>query len=223
MKKLDKGLNLYSKNPAIRGIIGLVKNLNPATSILDEILLSSISDIQQKRIDQFFEELEKSNIQLSEEVVKSNDFLHKYMITVNAVAKTNRKEKIEVFAMLFKSSINNQGDFTVDLYEEYLNILDELSCREIYILAKLYKYENKYPLKTNENDLQRCTKFWDEFINEIKSDLNITEDEIDAILTRITRTGCYKEIVGTYVGYMGGQGKLTPIFNKIQELISSEH
>ncbi|EPZ54729.1 hypothetical protein H477_3870 [[Clostridium] sordellii ATCC 9714] len=39
--------------------------------------------------------------------------------------------------MLFKSSINNKGDFAVDLYEEYLDILDELSYRELYILAKL--------------------------------------------------------------------------------------
>ncbi|CEJ74240.1 Uncharacterised protein [[Clostridium] sordellii] len=220
---VDKSLDLYANNLVIRGLAETIKILNPALSIADGVLLSSINNLQQKRMKAFFDELESGNINLSEEIIKSDDFLHKYMITRNVVVKTNRKEKIKIFAMLFKSSINNKGDFAVDLYEEYLDILDELSYRELYILAKLYKYENEYPLEPNENELQRCNKFWNEFTNEIKNDLNIDEEELDAILTRINRTGCYKEIVGTYVDYNGGKGKLTPIFNRIQKLINSEY
>ncbi|GAA0106651.1 hypothetical protein UT300013_32750 [Paraclostridium sordellii] len=220
---VDKSLDLYANNPVIRGLAETIKILNPALSIADGVLLSSINNVQQKRMKVFFDELESGNINLSEEIIKSDDFLHKYMITRNVVTKTNRKEKIKIFAMLFKSSINNEGDFTVELYEEYLNILDELYYREFYILSKLYKFENKYPLEPNEDGLKRCTKFWNEFLNEINHELDIDKDEIDAILTRMTRTGCYKEFTGAYWDYTGGQGKLTPIFNKIQELISSEY
>lgn len=207
----------YSKSPVIRSLISLISIKNPLIGACDSLIVNAISNIQNSKLEDFFRELENGNIQLSEEKVKSVDFLNKYMITVKAVMETNRKEKIQSLARLFK----NEEILNTDLYEEYLNILNDLSYVEFCILIKLHKYENKYPINEGENKLQRSEKFWPEFIREVEHDLDINQNEIRGILTRISRTGCYEPINGAYLSYTGGKGYVTPVFYKIVELIDN--
>ncbi|EPZ54730.1 hypothetical protein H477_3871 [[Clostridium] sordellii ATCC 9714] len=51
---VDKSLDLYANNLVIRGLAETIKILNPALSIADGVLLSSINNLQQKRMKAFF-------------------------------------------------------------------------------------------------------------------------------------------------------------------------
>lgn len=61
---------------------------------------------------------------------------------------------------------------------------------------------------------------WDEFTKELEDTLYIPKDEIDAILTRLNRTGCYETFTGTYADYTGGKGQLTATYRRLKKLAS---
>ena len=91
----------------------------------------------------------------------------------------------------------------IDLYEENLKRLEELSIREITILAKLHQY--KY---NNEA-----------FYEDIRKDCGIEKDEVKNILSAVTRTGFCKEKVGAYLGYEGDVYYTTPLFESFLKCI----
>lgn len=210
---------IYYKNPGVRCLIQLV----PGGSIIDTALSIQIENIRQERLKTFFDELDAGDIELSEEIVQSEDFLHCYFATTNAALRSRRREKIILFAKLLKSSMKDSHFSDTDQYEELLVILDELSYTEWLILLKLKKYEREAPLIVDENPLQRATHFWPQFTNELIEELKIKEDEIDSMLTRLNRTGCYDTFVGAYFDYSGGKGKTTPIFNRLHRFIMNEY
>lgn len=223
----EKLIKKYENSNLLRPLINLIPEFSvpgsgPFFSAIELSLLNTLNKMQENKVNELFEELSNGDLELTNEIIESEDFLNKYMITVKATLNASRKEKIKLFARLFKSSLINEKDISMDEYEEYLSILNELSYREFYILSKLHRYEKLYPKYGNENDLQRCTKFWEEFIDDIKRDLKIEKEEAQAMLTRISRTGCYEPITGAYLSYAGGNGKLTPIFYRIIELIGEK-
>lgn len=218
MKDIPKLVELaekYESHPIIKGLIQLI----PGGSSVDSIISTCVNNIRADRVKAFFQELESKKIELTPDVVGSEEFIHKYLITMKAVLNTRRREKIRMFARLFYSSITDHIVENIDEYEEYLSILEDLSHRELIVLLKLYGYEEINPKQDNQNDLQWSSIFWDQFVGDLIVNIGINKEEIGAILTRLNRSGCYETIIGTYLGYTGDQGKLTPLFYKLQRLI----
>lgn len=81
------------------------------------------------------------------------------------------------------------------------------------MLLLLRRHELKCPPKAGENRLQRTQRLWADFEIAAKEDLGISSDNLQAVLTRLTRTGMYHEITGGYFDYGGGRGYLTPAFD----------
>ncbi len=191
---------------------------------LDTALDTKIQNMRESRIKAFFEELDKGSIKLTNEVIQSEDFLHAFFATTKAALNTRREEKIRMFARLLHqaASQDNLSNYASE-YEEYLNILDELSYREIRILFMLERYEKEHPVEGEENELQRASKFWGKFTQETKKTFHISDEEIASILTRLNRTGCYETIVGNYFDYRGGKGKLTAVYYKLKKMIVEQY
>ena len=152
------------------------------------------------------------------------DFIHKSLITMKAALNTRREQKIRMFARLLAQGVFNNRDkdfYDTDQYEEYLKILDSLSLREIQLLEILYKYSISVPRNQGENDLQWTNKFWENFIKEAITVLNMTTEskEVFAILGRLSRTGCFTFMNGAYISDGGDQGKLTSIYYELREVI----
>lgn len=123
----------------------------------------------------FFNELADCKIELTPELVKSEDFLHCFFATTKAAINSRRREKIKMFARLLNSSIQQSNFSNTDEYEEYLSILDELSFRELSILVTLHKYESTLTIKREpENtNLDEMVPFWREFENDIHVNLHL--------------------------------------------------
>lgn len=126
-----------------------------------------------------------------------------------------------MFARLLKSSTLTDSFLSTDEYEEYLKILDELSYRELLILFILEKYESNSISKDDKTGAQAIHPFWDRFYEEIEKKLSIPKNEIDAVLTRLNRTGCYETIIG-YLDETGTEGNLTPTYFRLKKLIENE-
>ena len=212
--------NRYQTSPLIRAIIQVIPL--GIGSAVDVALDTIIEENRHDKARDFFDELENGNVQLTQEIIESKEFLHCYFSTFKAALNSHRREKICYFARLLTSSITLSEISTIDEYEEYLSILDDLSFRELEILIVLSRYEKEYFLQGDKNHLQRANRFWDQFSSEVCSKFSISNGELDGMLARLNRTGLYKTIIGTYTGYKGGQGELTPLYTKLEKMIRAE-
>ncbi len=214
-------LDLYDEKPVIKSLIQLLIPSKIAT-IVDNFLTPIIQKMHKERTKTFFDELATGKIILTHELIQSEEFLHCYFATAKAAQKTYRREKIKCFSRLLKSSTLPDTFSSIDEYEEFLGVLDELSYREILILSTLYRYETRMPLSAKYDEYRRAKYFWKDFIDEIieNNKIGIREDEIHSILTRMSRTGCYEPMIG--LGTSGGKGKLTPLFYRLIKYIQEE-
>lgn len=190
MKK-DKLIKYYN-NKYIRSLIQLVPF--GVGSAIDVYIQESIDQIQKDRLETFFDQLESGQIELTKDIIKSEDFLHNYFSTVRIVLNTRRREKITLIGKLFNTVVN-QGLINADdeSYEKFLKILDELSFMDIEILKILKDLEEK-KTKPKRDDkwakLEANQNIWDEFGGIILNRFGIDSNSLDETLIRIERTGC---------------------------------
>ena len=147
--------------------------------------------------------------------------MHCYFVTTRYALNSRRREKIELFARLLKSSVGTDGPQDTDEYEAFLEILDELNYRELQALAVLDSYSDR-PSTSDQNDLQWTNTFWEEFVARLSRELKVPQDEVTDFMNRISRTGCYEMFTGRYLDYTGGKGKLTPTYKRLKKLIGQQ-
>ncbi len=116
----------YQNNQAIRNLIALIKIvpiIGGGIGFFDEAFLARISNYVEEREKIFFDELALSHM-ITEDLLDSNSFIHRFSCTYRAVIRTYRREKIRNFANLLINSISQDK---IDTFEEYLTILEDLS------------------------------------------------------------------------------------------------
>lgn len=225
---LQKIADLYESNPLIRAIVQVAIAPVPygIGSAIDTALTSKIENMREERLRVFFNELANGSQALTEELIQSEDFLHAYFSTLKAAVNTRRKEKIKLFARLLLTAAKEQH-VSGEKYEEFLNILDNLSIRELHILLILKHFEDTHlsNFKANgesDNDLQLVNRFWEDFEVKVHKKCAVSPGELRAVLNRLNRTGLYETVIGMYLGYTGGRGKLTPIFSEFAHWIQAK-
>jgi hypothetical protein len=132
----------YLRNPAVRALAQLIPF--GAGSAIDTFVATGFTNLRARRRKQFFTALEEGGVQLTPEIVASDDFLHCFAITVAAVDRTRREEKIRMFARLLVAATTQGEPRNIDDYEELLEILDQLSESEMRVLRALEEYEATY-------------------------------------------------------------------------------
>lgn len=223
----EKALELYSANKLVRT---LLQNLSvagiPIGALIDSVASEAYNKLHVERATIFFKELDKGNIELTKEIVESEDFLYSLFSALKAAIYTRQKEKVRFFAKLFVKKYVENGFSQADEYDDYLKILDELTFREIYMLYRLKEYEDTvHEIEVDEDDedkddeLRIAGRYWRDFSREIHETLGIEYPEISGLLTRAGRTGCYSPMTSMTLGYRGDRGKTTRVFEKLVQFI----
>ena len=204
----------YENVALVRGLVQLIPL--GIGSALETSFLTHASNLRERRVERLFDALAKEKLTLTEEAVKNDEFVHKFLVTLAASARTNRMEKIDLFAAFLKNG--SSPEVNADEFDELLLVLDELSLRELMVLEILDRYEKSTTRVPGENDLQHTYHFWESFKTEVVEKLGVPEDALDAFLTRLVRTGTYETFVGAYMDYTGGRGKITAIYRRLKYL-----
>tara|TARA_R110002050_G_scaffold113424_4_gene228263 strand:- start:44 stop:745 length:702 start_codon:yes stop_codon:yes gene_type:complete len=207
----------YESDKTIQSII----HFSGISIFFEQFVSQRVKEIRLERTKTFFSNLELGKINLSDEIIKSEDFLHKFVISYKAVLNTRRREKIIMFSNLFRTSLFEKGIEDVDTFEDYLKILDELSYREIQALNLLESFYST-PKDLEETDLKWTSKFWNDFVLTLSETINISPNKVDDFIKRITRSGCYELFTGVYVNDTGSKGKLTPTFFDLKDFALSK-
>lgn len=211
----------YDNNPTIKGLIqALSLSGIPIGSMIDSTIGTFVSKIKSDRLHIFFNELNSRDITISEEQIESTDFLHAYFSTVNYVIRTRSDNKIECFARILNNL--NAGRINITEFEDYTSIFNELSEREFFILSNKYQFEQNNKDENSEmNPAQLTRLYWADFVESTCSKLNMPEAELNPMLVRIQRTGCYSKHNGYWDDGPNEEGDTTELFKIIYKLINN--
>lgn len=213
---ISKLAETYDKYPVLKALLSLV----PGWSAPDTLLQARAAEIRSARLRVFFDEIASGTVPLTEELVKTEDFLHCFTRTTKAVIETRRKEKIQLFGRLFNNSMSLGVVANPDEFELLLSITDELSCTEIAVLQAIEIYERKYYKNGRFSETHRPHEGKLQEVVEEKLNLQpnqLPDNELLGIVIRLNRTGCY-----SMMGWRQGPAidcRLTDIYFKLKRLI----
>ena len=170
----------------------------------------------------FADELISLNLNTPEDQVKSREYCEAFGATATRVLETKREEKIRLFARLFAAYVKDEDTSpkAFDVFEEQLNILDDVEYREFELLLVLHEFETRFPIQADENQCQRTGRYWKALQERVQTQFGLPEEEMDAVLQRLIRTGLYHLITGNYWDYVGNRGHTTALFARLLTKIS---
>src|ERR1035441_9376033 len=201
---VGKLVSMYERSPVLRMVVAAY----PPLSVTESGLLATYKWWKARRMYVFADELVSLNLNPPEEQVKSREFCEAFGATASRVLETKREEKIRLFAHLLAAYVKGEDTTpkAFDDFEAQLNILDDLEYREFELLLLLRDFETKYPLQTDENQCQRTGRYWKALQERVQTQFDLSEEEMDAVLQRLIRTGLYHLITGNYWDYTGNRG-----------------
>lgn len=144
-----------------------------------------------------------------------------FNLLLQTALKTNVNEKIQFATRLFVKGCLTANTLAADTYEEYLHIIDDISFRELSVLAILRSIElNPDPyidssLSETEYLPQR---YWKAFKAKVTADLDIWPNHIYPIMKRLERTGLFAMYNGFSYGAVE-EGTTTDYFRDFYEYI----
>jgi hypothetical protein len=203
----------YRNNPKLRALVEGLGAFIPGVTAANTYIVERLSALERQRREALFEYLDEAGAELTDELIESEDFLHCFTITMRAAQQTRRTEKIRLLARLLVSTIRDQEQTVsdVDEYEEFLGILDDMSVREIRVMAVLDRFQARGTLGSVK---------WEDRKQQVVDEIGILPDEIDGVLVRLMRTGLYSEDVYSLWGGTMTEGKLTPRWHRLRDLIA---
>lgn len=193
----------------------IIKQAIPPISMCAEIY----KQYQEEKFNFFLDEVQRGTANISIKNLNDYDILHTSYLTQQALLKIRQQEKIKLLANLFISYCHKlqpeYDNLLNDKYEFILQTIESLSLQEFRLLHILHSYEQSINLDAADNKLIEALKYWDAFIAKAISDLNISQNQIEAFLAKLNGTGLYQTITGMYIGYTGNNGYLTPLFYEL--------
>jgi hypothetical protein len=221
----------YSASASVPTLIQLSALINPWMNVVAAPIAPLIARIREERRHAFFDELAKGQLDLTQEQIESEDFLHAYFATTAAAFNTRQREKIRWFARLLMAGVGATPQIRFENeYEDFLRILDETTYRELGVLVVLEELEVAYPLEAEElKDGQahrvylRAHRIWNpgygDFERVACSRVGLVPSELQAILVRLNRTGLYRQVYAMVSAYTGNLGTLTPMYYRLARVI----
>lgn len=206
----------YAKYPTIAALAKLV----PGGSSFDTLIQRRANEIKDARSYEFFEELADGRIELTDEIVATENFIHAFECTMRSGLRARQRRKTRMFARILTASADPATALPVDQVEELVSTLEALSEREFALLVKLRGFERTNQRGEKENELQWVSRYWIEFSKEAQEQYNVDQDTFRALMSRMQRTGLYQEITGIFFDYEGGLGMTTPLLEDLLAIVT---
>ena len=216
----------YKNNPPIQAIFslipfalaqsnyGLAILLSATFTAANAFLLASIENMLSDRLRTLADELEAGHLELTSELIETEDFIHAATSIITATVKTKQREKIRLFARLLLYAVREQR-LDDEQFGEFMSILDDLSLRELHLLMILKRVETEHGIAPSAD--RSPLNLWSDYKEAVFKELQISSDELDAMVARLPRTGLF----ASHVGYIGGEGgAITVMFDEFAKWIT---
>lgn len=174
-------------NPAVQSVLlSPLKSIPIIGDFIDSATENLLNDFQKRK------EHELINVILSEsncivsEMVNDVEFIINFNKTLEAVRRLATNDKVKFFGNLVRNGYLKDKRIENSIFEEYLDILNSLSYREIKYLIDFKKWLDK------RSDLPVSINDWSHFKEEYSKENGIYCTELENIFVGLTRTGFIK-------------------------------
>jgi hypothetical protein len=208
----------YTNNTILRVLVNAIPYIG---SSMDIIFASKGSKIIQERIEVLLRNLETEMGFIEEKMVdyeylRSEEFFDFLTKVIEASAKTRDRAKIHLYAKMLRGSVvlRDKREFSS---EDYLNILIELTPRELEVASVIFEQQGDDRPSSNENDLQWAYKMgWKNLADKLPT---VSREDLPFVLQRLSKSGLIKEVTGSYFDYVGGVYVITDAFRKLMQFL----
>lgn len=184
---IEKSQNSYLVGS---GIMPLIR----AVPIIGDMISTSadkvISDFQEKKQIELIDCILENSGLITIEKVNDVEFIINFSKTVEAVKRLATNDKVKYFGNLLRNGYLREERINNNDFEEYSNIINELSYREITYLSFFVKKQSKINGGFG----------WNEFSKKFQKKFNVNLSETYNIFTRLKRTGYIDELFETESG-----------------------
>lgn len=219
LRKCEEIANIKN-NPVVSASITIIKSLFPfggelVDGVVEKTLTKNINEKREKLLDIILSDTEMITTDMCSDV----EFLISYEKIVEAVDRLLTNDKIVYFGNLFKNGYLNKDRIQAYKFEEYFDIINSLSYRQLDLLALLHKYSTKEVLCEDEKKVDG--ERWSLFKKDACERFSISEDDLIAILKSTEKSGLCKEVVGAIYGYRGGTFEATSLLKDFVSFVTS--
>lgn len=192
MEKAKKEVNSVDKAKELKnshlgvGISALLSLIPGAGPFIDGEINKKINEFQDEKRNKLIDTILCNNNNITSEMVNDIEFIFNFSKTCEVVSKLATNDKVEYFGNLIKNSYLVGAKVENDVFEEYLNILNDMSVREINYLVFLKEKIDE--MKTIKKKLK-----WHKFICDFEDKFNIPKENVYNIYYRLKRTGFVDE------------------------------
>ena len=126
-------------NPVISAFISTIKTVPYIGEVIDDSLESVLSEFQSKKQQKLLEVIGQASLgTVTSDTVNDVEFIMGFAKTKNAVDKLSNGDKVKFYGnLLVNGYLNDKDKISVDEFEEYLELINSLSYRELEYLSFL--------------------------------------------------------------------------------------
>ena len=198
-----KNANDYAdikSNPVVESVLmPIVKAVPVIGDMIDSSMNKVIEEFQEKKEKELIQVILKDKNSITSDMVNDVEFIVNFAKTREAVRRLATNDKVKYFGNLIRNGYLSGEHIENSEFEEYLDILNTMSYREIQYLVDYFKFCNGRHL----NGVERLN-IWFSFLNQYSSRMKVRQHFIYSIFSRIAKTGFVEAFYVTASGGVDG-------------------
>lgn len=192
------------ENPVVSSVLlAPIKAIPVIGELLDSSIDKSLEKFQQKKEQELVDIILKNSHSITSDMVNDAEFIVNYARVREAVKRLATNDKVKFFGNLIRNGYLAGRHIQSSIFDEYINILNSMSYREILYLVDYKKYceDCSQKNKSSMNLLGHAykNKFL-QFCKDYSKKNNITQREICFVFMHLEQTGFIEEEFETESG-----------------------
>ena len=192
------------ENPVVSSVLlAPIKAIPVIGDLLDSSIDKSLEIFQQKKEQELIDIILKNSHSITSDMVNDVEFIVNYARVREAVRRLATNDKVKFFGNLIRNGYLSDTHIQSSVFDEYINILNSMSYREILYLVDYKKYceDCSKKSKSSKNISGRTyNNKLPQFCKDYSQKNNITQREINFVFMHLKQTGFIEEEFETESG-----------------------
>ena len=177
-------------NPIVSALVSSSKVVPFIGDLIDNSLEYALADLQNRKQKQLLEVINNASFgTVTSDMVNDVEFIMSFAKIRDAVNKLSNGDKVKFYGnLLVNGYLSEKDKISVDEFEEYLELINSLSYRELEYLVFFKEFSNKH---RGSLEYQNWREFCDVFRNKFPN------RDVYSVFKRLQRTGFISEVIET--------------------------
>lgn len=177
-------------NPIVSALVSSSKVVPFIGDLIDNSLEYALADLQNRKQKQLLEVINNASFgTVTSDMVNDVEFIMSFAKIRDAVNKLSNGDKVKFYGnLLVNGYLSEKDKISIDEFEEYLELINSLSYRELEYLSFFKEFSDKY---RGRIVYQRWSEFSTEFRNKFSN------RDVYSVFKRLQRTGFISEVIET--------------------------